>query len=142
MTLLGPKSSLLTLIGPNQYFSNLNDVKMNYPFADILATKRGKAIAISVKTRNRFMKDGRLNSRYKLGLRAYEKANLAAKEFSAEPHWMAIQFDAKSYTIWLGTLDELDGNKGILIRKCLSGDIGQCLVSDKPHYFDFSYFKN
>lgn len=52
---------------------NLNDEHMNEAYADIYCEKGDRRI-ISVKARNKFRKDGKLNSRYNLGTNAYEKA--------------------------------------------------------------------
>ena len=122
---------------------NLNDIKMNYPFADLYAEKDGKKYVISIKARNKYQKNGRtLNSRYKLGSNAYRHDTLAEDEHDAEAYWMAVQFDKKTVSIYFGSLAELNQSNGIPIRKCENGTVGECLVEDKKHYFDFSYFDN
>ena len=121
---------------------NLNDIKMNYPFADLYAEKGGKKYVISIKARNKYQKNGTLNSRYKLGSNTYSKAKYAAKEKDAEAYWMAVQFDKKTVSIYFGSLAELNQSNGIPIRKCENGTVGECLVKEKRHYFDFSYFDN
>ena len=122
---------------------NLNDIKMNYPFADLYAEKDGKKYVISIKARNKYQKNGTtLNSRYKLGSNAYSKAKDAEEEHDAEAYWMAVQFDKKTVSIYFGSLAELNQSNGIPIRKCENGTVGECLVEDKKHYFDFSYFDN
>tara|TARA_B100001142_G_scaffold197971_1_gene196797 strand:+ start:261 stop:749 length:489 start_codon:yes stop_codon:yes gene_type:complete len=122
---------------------NLNDVKMNYPFADLYAEKDGGRYVISVKARNKFENNGiNENLRYKLGSKCYENANAAEEEFDAEACWMAIPFDKSKVTIYFGTLKELDGNKAISISKCKSGEIGKRLVNNKEHYFDWDFFDN
>ena len=55
---------------------------------------------------------------------------------------MAVQFDEETFSIYFGSLAELNQSNGIPIRKCESGTVGNCLVKDKKHYFDFSYFEN
>ena len=42
---------------------NLNDKKMNFPFADLYAEKEGKRFIFSVKARNKYQKNQR-NHRY------------------------------------------------------------------------------
>ena len=121
---------------------NLNDKKFNYPFADLYAEKEGKKYIISIKARNKYQKNYTLNSRYNLGSNAYSNAAKAEKEFDAEAYWMAVQFDEKTVSIYFGSLAELNKSNGIPIRKCQSGNVGVCLVKDKNHYFDFSYFEN
>jgi len=122
--------------------SNLNDKKMNYPFADLYAEKAGRKYVISIKARNKFQKNGNLNSSYNLGSNAYTKAKAAKKDLGGEAYWMAIQFDEFTYTIFFGSLEELKRRNSIPIRDCKDGRIGECLVKDKRHYFDFDYFGN
>lgn len=121
---------------------NLNDHKMNFPYADLYAEKDGKKFIISIKARNKHQKDRTLNAHYNLGSRAYEKARSAELEFSAEAHWMAIQFDTQTYTVYFGSLEELAPRKAIPIRECEQGNVGRCLVRNKRHFFDFSFFEN
>ena len=121
---------------------NLNDRKMNYPFADLYAEKDNKKYIVSIKARNKFQKNHTLNAHYNLGSNAYSKASLAEAEYGAEAHWMAIQFDVKTYSVYFGSLAELNHRKAIPLRECAQGKIGSCLVKDKRHYFDFSFFEN
>jgi hypothetical protein len=121
---------------------NLNDDKRNEAFADILCEKDGVRYIISVKTRNKFQKNGKLNPRYNLGEKVYEKALSAEKKYNASPYWMAIQFDHRSYSIYFGSLTELNGSTGIPITSCEKGLVGQIWVHNNPHYFDFEYYTN
>jgi len=121
---------------------NLNDQQMNYPFADLYAEKDGKKYVISIKARNKYQKNNKLNANYNLGNNAYKKAEAAEIEYDAEAYWMAIQFDELTYAIFFGSLKELDHHNSIPIRKCEERLIGQCLVKDKRHYFDFGFFVN
>ncbi len=121
---------------------NLNDKKLNEPFADIECEKGGERYIISVKARNKFQKDGKLNTRYNLGAKVNQKAADAERKHKAKAYWMAIQFDVKTYSVYLGSLDELSLRKAIPIRECERGVVGACLVRDKRHYFDFSFFEN
>lgn len=121
---------------------NLNDNKMNFPFADLYAEKEGKRFIFSVKARNKYQKNHKLNSYYNLGSEAHKKAAIAEKEYCAEPHWMAIQFDQFTYSIYWGSLEELNGKRAIPLRQCAVGNIGICLAKDKRHYFDFGFFGN
>ena len=50
---------------------NLNDNSMNEAFADILCEKDGLRYIISVKARNKYQKNGKLNTRYNLGEKVY-----------------------------------------------------------------------
>jgi len=121
---------------------NLNDVQMNEAFADIYCEKGDQKLVISVKARNKYQKDGKLNSRYNLGTNAYEKARRVAEKYDAEPYWMAIQFDNHEYSIFFGSLEELGGSKAIPVDKCAKGEVGQILVDCKRHYFDFDFYRN
>lgn len=121
---------------------NLNDESMNETFADIQCEKDGKKYIISVKARNKFQKNGKLNSRYNLGQNVYEKSLLSEKKYNAEAYWMAIQFDFKSYSIYFGSLKELNGSKAIPVDKCSQGKIGVIMVDNKRHYFDFAFYSN
>jgi hypothetical protein len=121
---------------------NLNDRKMNYPFADLYAKKGKKKFIISIKARNKYQKNHALNARYNLGSNAYAKAKSAELEYGAEACWMAIQFDAQTYSIYFGLLSELNHRKAIPVNECEKGLVGTCLVKDKRHYFDFRFFEN
>ena len=99
---LGELFSIKTLVDENyDKIRNLNDEHMNEPYADIYCEKEGKRLVISVKARNKYQKDGKLNSSYKLGSNFYEKAAKVASKYDAEPYWMAIQFDAQNIQIKL-----------------------------------------
>jgi hypothetical protein len=121
---------------------NLNDQSMNEAFADISCEKDGISYVISVKARNKFQKNGKLNTRYNLGSNAYEKALASEKKYSAQACWMAIQFDQTSFSIYFGQLKELNGSKAIPVDKCEKGIIGETWVHNKRHYFDFEYYTN
>jgi hypothetical protein len=121
---------------------NLNDKTMNESFADIECEKNGTRYVISVKTRNKFQKDGKLNTRYNLGSNSFEKAKLAEKKYNGLAYWMAIQFDSKTFSIYFGSLNELNGSKAIPIDKCEKGLIGEIWEHNKRHYFDFDNFSN
>ena len=121
---------------------NLNDDHMNEVFADIYCEKANRRFVISVKARNKYQNDGKLNSRYNLGTNAYEKAKKTADKYKAEPYWMAIQFDAHEYSVFFGSLDELAGAIGISITKCEKGELGTILVDKRRHFFDFDFYRN
>jgi hypothetical protein len=121
---------------------NLNDQQLNEPFADISCEKDGKKNIVSVKARNKFQIDGKLNSRYKLGTNAYDKAAASEKKHKAKAHWMAVQFDKRSYSIYFGTVAEPNRANAIPVDKCERGEIGEVWVSNKRHYFDFDFYTN
>ena len=121
---------------------NLNDDVRNETFADIVCEKDGERYVISVKARNKFQKNGKLNTRYNLGDNVYEKALASEKKYNAKACWMAIQFDQNSFSIYFGHLDELNGSKAIPVDKCEKGMIGKIWENNKRHYFDFDYYTN
>jgi len=121
---------------------NLNDDSMNEAFADIFCEKNGVKYVISVKARNKFQKDGKLNTRYNLGKDVYEKALATEKKYEAKACWLAIQFDHNSFSIYFGQLNELNGSKAIPVDKCEKGIVGETWVKNKRHYFDFDYYTN
>jgi hypothetical protein len=121
---------------------NLNDNHMNEKFADIECEKDGLRIVISVKARNKYQKNGKLNTRYNVGSTVYEKALAAEKKYNASAYWMAIQFDHKSFSIFFGSLKELYGSKAIPLDKCEKGLVGDIWELNKRHYFDFEYYTN
>jgi hypothetical protein len=140
---LGELFAIKTLVDEEyDKIRNLNDVHMNEAFADIYCEKGSKKYVISVKARNKYTADGKLNSRYNLGEKAYEKAAKVAEKYDAEPYWMAISFDAHSYSVYMGSLESLDGSRGIPITKCENGEIGEILVHNKRHFFDFDFYSN
>ncbi len=64
---LGELFAIKSLVDNNfERIKNFNDTKMNYPSADLYAEKEGKKYCISVKSRNKNQKDGKLNARYNL----------------------------------------------------------------------------
>ena len=121
---------------------NLNDNSMNETFADIKCEKDGVSYIISVKARNKYQKNGKLNSRYNLGYNVYTKAALSCEKYNARPHWLAVQFDQKSFSVYFGALEELNGSKAIPVDKCEKGIIGEIWEHNKRHYFDFEFYKN
>ncbi|MBU2554103.1 MAG: hypothetical protein KKF98_06545 [Bacteroidetes bacterium] len=121
---------------------NLNDVSMNETFADIYCEKNGENYIISVKTRNKFQKNGKLNTRYNLGKDLYNKALVSEKKYNAKACWLAIQFDQNSFSIYFGHVNELGGSRAIPIDKCEKGVIGETWVQNRRHYFDFDYYSN
>jgi Holliday junction resolvase len=122
--------------------SNLNDIKNNYPYADIVATRDGLTYAISVKTRNKYeARSGNLNVRYKLGKKCEQMAAFAAKYQNATPAWLAIQVDGELASVFFGTLADLMGNKGIPMTPDATEQY-ECLASNEPHGWDLAHLKN
>lgn len=121
---------------------NLNDKKLNEAFADLECEKDGLRLIISVKARNKYEKKGTLNSRYNLGTNAHSKALASEKKYDAVAHWMAIQFDSTTFSIYFGKLAELGEKKAIPVDQCEKGKIGEIWAHNKRHYFDFDFYSN
>ncbi len=120
----------------------LNVDLKNETFADISCEKDDVKYIISTKARNKFQKNGKLNTRYNLGKDVYEKALDSEKKFNAKACWLAIQFDHNSFSIYFGKLNELNGSKPIPVNKCKNRIIGDTWVYNRRHYFDFDYYSN
>ncbi|PCJ23281.1 MAG: hypothetical protein COA97_11975 [Flavobacteriales bacterium] len=126
---------------------NLNDIKENYPFADVYAEKDGKNYVINVKTRNKYKEKGELNADYNLLQskgKDLENAKKAEENHNAEAYWIAIPFEEKTFSIYFGSVKELinKGMKNILLKECANGNIGECLIEDKKHKLDWDCFTN
>ncbi len=123
---------------------NLNEKEMNFRFADFYAEKDGKKYLISVKTRNKYENNGKLNSRYKLGrnlLTKIEKA-LSIPEFSeCEPAWLVIPMEEKTCDAYFGLISELEGGNGI-VMSAKACNTYTCLAKNRLHGFDTIEFKN
>lgn len=121
---------------------NVNDNSMNETFADIECERDGLKYVVSVKARNKYQKDGKLNTRYNLGHNVYEKALSAERKYNASAYWIAIQFDKKSFSMYFGSLKELNGSKAIPVDKCEKGLVGEIWEINRRHFFDFEYYTN
>ena len=121
---------------------NVNDIQMNETFADIICEKDNQKYIVSVKARNMYQINGKINSRYNIGKNAYENAKRSEQKYNGKAYWMAIQFDIHHYSVYFGSLDSLNGSRAIPINRCESGEIESILVRRKRHYFDFDYYKN
>ncbi len=140
---LGELFAIKALVDKNfDKIENLNDGRLNEPFADLKCEKDGKAYIISVKARNKFQKNGKLNSRYNLWSNAYEKAKQSEIKYNAIACWLAIQFDVDNFSIFFGQLSELKWSKAIPIDKCEKWIIGNIWENKKRHFFDFDFYSN
>jgi Holliday junction resolvase-like predicted endonuclease len=121
---------------------DLNLMRRNYPFADVVATRAGITYAISVKTRNKYeARTGNLNARYKLGKKCEAMAAYATKKTKAVPAWLAIQVEGDRVSVYFGTLEMLQGGTGI----CMTPDMldqYECLAKDDLHGYRVEHLKN
>ena len=83
---------------------NLNDIHMNEAFVDIICEKNNQKYIISVKARNMYQLNGKLNNRYNIGSNAYINAKYAETKYGGKAYWMAIQFDLHHYSVYFGSL--------------------------------------
>ena len=120
---------------------NLNDQKRNFPYADLYAERKDEKYVISVKARNRYERNGRLNSRYKLGSDCAIKAKKAEVQFKAKAAWLAITIFDDIYSIYFGPLDSLSVKSGIPMGES-HFEKYECLVKEKQHGLDFRPYKN
>ena len=120
---------------------NLNDQKKNYPYADLYAERGKEKYVISVKARNRYERNGRLNSRYNLGRDCLSKVKKAELQFNAKTAWMAISIFDDIYSIFFGAFDSFSVKTGIPMGKNYI-ERYECLVKEKQHGLDFSPYKN
>ncbi len=120
---------------------NLNDQKFNFPFADMYAEREQDRFVISVKTRNRYQSNGKINGRYNLGNDCELKAKNAELKFNAKAAWMAISIDNGIYSVYFGRLDSLKLKTGIPMTEQNLQNY-ECLVNEKNHGLDFSHYKN
>jgi hypothetical protein len=88
---------------------NLNCDSMNYPYGDLYAVKGGVNYIISVRTRNKLQRNGRLNSAYNFRKKSADVEAIAAN-LNATPAWLTIQIDvgAQRYWAYFGTMAELN----------------------------------
>ncbi|HSY75086.1 MAG TPA: hypothetical protein VK810_06430 [Dongiaceae bacterium] len=121
---------------------NLNHSKMNFPFADFYAERKGEKYIISVKIRNKYEANtGKLNARYNLGRKCYELAAKAEFELSAQAAFLAISLMPNSYCAYFAPLVVLNKSLGIpmtnswLVRY-------ECLAENVAHGVDVSHLKN
>ena len=125
---------------------NLNQVAMNFPFADFSAEKDGVKYLISVKARNKYEHTGVLNSRFKLGDTEKKLEKLQNDEKYAAfkdyvPAWLAIALENHTCEAYWGLIDELPNKRGISMSEKAKNN-HRCLAKDLPHGFDFDAFQN
>ncbi len=122
---------------------NLNEIRVNFPYADFYAERDGRRYVIAVKARNMYEVSGSLNSRYKLGKKVYEFAQKASKQFDAIPAFLVIQLDNRNgtYNGYFGELELLKGNNAVLMSERHLSRY-ECLGKDVKSGFNFSELKN
>lgn len=136
--------NLLKVNGFNN-IQNLNLLKNNFPFADFYAEKDCVRYVISMKIRNKYESTcgeaKRLNSRYKLGSKCYEQAEVAEVQFDAKAAWLTISLDSETYSAYFGLLSLLNGSKGVAMSEKAVASY-ECLAKDAPHVFNYVELKN
>src|ERR1035437_4949668 len=127
-----------------QSVSNLNeDEAANYPFFDMMASRKGVLYAISIKTRNKFEAiSGNLNSRYKLFKRdRIARVQKAANDLFAVPACLAIQVDGEIASVYFGIWDQFADKTGISMLPDAIQHY-ECLVKHEAHGLDIEHLKN
>ena len=123
---------------------DLNQVQTNFPFADFSATRNGVRCLISVKARNKYQADGKINPAYKLGKKVYEHIDALQQDARYQhctPAWLAIALDEKSYDAYFGTIEELNGMRAIrMSREAVASH--ETLAVAAPHAYDYDSFVN
>lgn len=99
---------------------NRRTYKVSY--GSLMAVKGSRRYLIAVKTRHKYQKNGRLNERYKLtdikGKKdVYRDARDAEDHFGATADWIAVQIDNGTYSVYFGTLKQLNGKTGIPMKE-------------------------
>ena len=122
------------------HIQNLNMKNDNYKFADIYAERNNQRYVISVKTRNKYENNGRLNNRYKLGKDVFEFAKEVENIYKAKAAWMTIAFEADKGTFdaFFGLLTSLDGNKGVLMTEDAIREYESLALKEKLEDFGYS----
>ena len=114
---------------------NLNQVRLNHEFADLLAERGGERFVISVKTRRKWQRLGGLNAKYNLGKNWRDHSNHVAEKFQAIPAWIAIQIDGPKFSMYFGTIRLIEESNGIPMEP-EALEYYECLVSDGLHGYD------
>ena len=134
----------LLIMGGFSNLKNLNDQKINFPFADFYAERDEIKYLISVKTRNKYEYAGKLNSRYKLGRNLYKKIDevLDIPEYKdCIPAWMTIAVEENTFDAFWGLIRDLDGGFGISMSESACSKY-LCLAKRQQHEFDPAIFRN
>jgi Holliday junction resolvase-like predicted endonuclease len=115
---------------------NLNDMRCNFRFADLVAEKDGKWYAVSVKGRHRIMANGVVNTGYKL---KRKDAAVAVDEIRrlaglhCIPAFAAVEFDGDAYSVYFDLLERSPRKNRIGMKESERG-LYQCLVYKEPHH--------
>ena len=121
---------------------NLNKTQANHKYADIYAEKNGVRYVISVKTRNKYTANGRLNPAYNLikgGDAEFAKEAEDAKE--AKAAWVAVALEDATFDAYFGLLSSLASAKSIPMTPRATENY-LCLAQGMSHDEDPLEFKN
>lgn len=122
---------------------NLNEVQVNHEYADICAERDGERYAISVKTRNKYCANGKLNSAYNLSGRGEHLAlaERAERAHSAKAAWIAVVLEEDTFSAYFGLLSELNGKNQIpMTLVAIKGY--ECIVAGGAHNVSYADIKN
>ena len=126
--------------------SNTNEISNNDAYCDLKATKDGIVYIFSVKARNKYefnktKNTFRINSRYKLGSKCFEHAEIQEIKYKATAAWLTIALDKKTYSAYWGLLSEIAPNKGVNMSARATITYRK-LAEEFPHSFEFHRFSN
>ncbi len=147
---IGEKKLAIALLS-SAGFKEITDVNItyreNFPFADLTAVRNGEKYVISVKSRNKYVKnsDTKINDRYKLSSHPNQLPRLvqeAVRLLGGIPAFVAIITEPRKNTFsgYFGELSILRGNAVIPMR---TPDLDyECLGKDLVSDIDLSDLKN
>lgn len=124
---------------------DLNHLTKNYPFADFLADRDGRRFLISVKARNKFQANGKLNNRYRF--KNWDKREHLmlekCREHQAEAAWVTVQieWEPKRFNVYFGLISELNGKHAVAMNPEAVAKY-ECLANDVPHTFERETLEN
>ena len=125
---------------------NLNERKKhNFEFADVAGTKGGVEYYFSVKGRNRFTSEGKINSSYKIGSLCH--ATRYEQTLGVVCKWIAVSIDTEKgiYSCYHGsTANLLDGRSGKKRIGMTAGAISrhEAFAVDRQCPRDVSHLRN
>ncbi|RHW74600.1 hypothetical protein [Colwellia sp. RSH04] len=118
--------------------------KENFPFADFSANKNSKKYLISVKTRNKYERTGKLNYRYKLGKGVYKKIDdlLAQDKWNGyTAAWLTIAIEKETLDAYFGDIASLNKKRAVKMSPKACKEYN-CLAKGYTHNYNFTPFIN
>ncbi|MFD1328722.1 hypothetical protein [Mycoplana ramosa] len=97
-----------------EQITDLNARRPNHPGGDFTSIRNGMPYFISVKARDKYQQNGRLNGGYNV---YPTKVRKAAMSYRAVPAWVTIQIDVENarYSAYFGRIDELSNPNSVSV---------------------------